>query len=166
MCLWAWGHETGPHKVSAATLTLFQLGGDRLYPPGHHILMSPPSFESHRRTWGLLNESSMHAMALCSQNWLKMRNLRNNWKDYHTTLDAHFFWLLLEKKNSTQVLILSRPDSSLAFFSSIPTLQRFCTNFPTLWLNFIKHAKKYTKYKEGNVLLLHKSKYDIFHLVH
>ena len=38
---------TCPHQVFAATLTLFQPGGAGY---AHHLLMSPPSFESHRRT--------------------------------------------------------------------------------------------------------------------
>ena len=37
---------TCPHQVLAATLTLFQPGGTY---HAHCILMSPPSFESHRR---------------------------------------------------------------------------------------------------------------------
>ena len=42
---------TGSHQVLATTLTLFQPGGADY---AHHILiilMSPPSFESHRRAW-------------------------------------------------------------------------------------------------------------------
>ena len=38
----------GPHQVLAATLTLFRPGWADY---AHHILLSPPSFESHRRAW-------------------------------------------------------------------------------------------------------------------
>ena len=38
-----------PHEVLAATLTLFQPGGGA--DCALHILMSPPSFENHKRTW-------------------------------------------------------------------------------------------------------------------
>ena len=47
-CLWAWGREDWSHQVLVATLTLFQPGGADY---AHHILMSPPSFESNRRAW-------------------------------------------------------------------------------------------------------------------
>ena len=36
---------TSPHQVMAATLTLIRPGGTDY---DHHILMSPPSFETHR----------------------------------------------------------------------------------------------------------------------
>ena len=41
----------GPHQIVAATLTLFQPEGADY---AHHILMSPPSFESHRRACNVL----------------------------------------------------------------------------------------------------------------
>ena len=47
MC--ACGHRdmrTGPHKVSAATISLFEPGWTDY---AHQMPMSPPSFESHRR---------------------------------------------------------------------------------------------------------------------
>ena len=47
------GVGTCPHQVLAATLTLFQPGGTDY---AHSILMSPPSFESHRRAWYVTNK--------------------------------------------------------------------------------------------------------------
>jgi len=41
----------GPHKIVTATLTLFQPEGADY---AHHILMYPPSFESHRRACNVL----------------------------------------------------------------------------------------------------------------
>jgi hypothetical protein len=46
----AFGHGdigTSPHQVLAAALALFQPRGTDY---AHHILMSPPGFERHKRT--------------------------------------------------------------------------------------------------------------------
>ena len=46
------GMVTGPHYVLASTLTLLYPGGTNY---AHHILMFPPSFESHRRACSVPN---------------------------------------------------------------------------------------------------------------
>ena len=49
----------GPHQDLVTTLTLFQPdGADCAY----HILMSPPSFESHRRRQARLKLLKIHLM--------------------------------------------------------------------------------------------------------
>ena len=61
---------TGPHQVLAATLILFQPGGEDY---AHRILMSPPSFERHRRTWNHLCTPIAYRQVHMDLNQFKIR---------------------------------------------------------------------------------------------